>query len=120
MVIGMKTGNETRTAQEQFTFEVCDALNRACEGLDSTCEGVNRDFAREVKLDASMYGMSRCQLGKALADFERNEADIATGPSLRLPPLNVIDVLLSAYETVLGADEACRIRKCIENEDKEA
>ena len=59
-----------------------------------------------MKLAASKHGMSRVQVEKLLADFGRNSADIATGPGLRLPSLSVIDVLLSAYETVLGQDKA--------------
>ena len=49
-----------------------------------------------------------------LADFGGNEGNISTGPGRRLPGMSVIDVLLSAYETVLGEDEADRIYKCIE------
>ena len=92
----VKTQKEPRTAQDQFISEVGEAVDRACEEMDSTCEGVNRDFAREVKLTASKYGVSIKEVGKVLADFGRNEADIATGPGLRLPSLDVVDVLLSA------------------------
>jgi hypothetical protein len=119
-VIQVETHNETNTAQALFISEVGEALDRACVELESTCEGVNRDFAQEVEEAARKYGMGREQVGKVLTDFGRNSADIATGPGLRLPSLNVIDVLLSAYETVLGEEEAHRIRACIENEDKEA
>jgi len=116
----VKTQKEPSSAQGKFIFDVGDAFNRACEELESTCEGVNRDFAQEVKEAACKYGMDREQVGKVLTDFGRNSADIATGPGLRLPSLNVIDVRLSAYETILDEEEAHRIRKFIKNDSEEA
>ena len=111
----METQKEALTTQEQFASDVGDALERAFEELDSTFEGVNRDFAREVKIAASKHAMSGEQIEKVLGDFGGNEGNISTGPGRRLPgPMNIIDVLLSAYETVLGEDEAKRIYKCIE------
>lgn len=113
----MEKQKETIMAQDQFASEVGDALDCACEKVESACRGVNRDFAREAKLAAGKHGMSREQIGKVLADFGRNTADISTGPGQCLPrSITVIDVLLSTYETVLGEDEANQIYKCIEKE----
>jgi hypothetical protein len=117
-MIQVETQKETNTAQALFISEVGAALDRACEEIDSTCEGVNRDFAQEVILAASKYGMNIEEVGKVLADFGRNEADIATGPGLRLPSLDVIDVLRSAYETLLGEDKTNQIYKCIKDAEK--
>jgi hypothetical protein len=115
------TQKEELTAQQQFGFEVAEAITHACEELDSTCEGVNRDFAEEVTLAASGYAMNREQVEKVLADFGGNEAGISIGPGRRLPgPITVIDVLRSAYEIVLGEDEANRIyKRQIEIENRE-
>jgi hypothetical protein len=111
----MDTQKEALTAQQQFTLDVGEALALALEELEPTCEGVNSDFAREVKLAASKHGMSRVQVEKLFADFGGNEADISIGRGWSLSgSMNVIDVLRSAYETVLGEDKANRICKCIE------
>jgi hypothetical protein len=111
-VIKVETQNDTITAQEQFAFEVGEALDRACEELESTCEGVNRDFAKEVNLAANKHAMSRQQVAEVLADFGGNEADISIGRGWSLPgSMNVIDVLRSAYETVLGEDKAIQTRR---------
>jgi hypothetical protein len=120
-VIKVETQKDTITAQEQFAFEVGEALGHACEELESTCESVNRAFAKEVNLAASKHAMSREQVEKVLADFGGNEADISIGRGWSLAgSMNVIDVLRSAFETVLGEDKATRIYKCNENAEKEA
>jgi hypothetical protein len=84
-VIKVETQKDTITAQEQFAFEVGEALSPACEELESACEGVNRDFAQEVDLAASKLAMSRQQVEKVLADFGGNEADISIGRGWSLP-----------------------------------
>jgi hypothetical protein len=113
-VIQMETQKEALTAQEQCSSEVGDALERAFEELDSAFESVNLDFAETVKLAASKHAMSGEQIEKALADFGGNEGDISIGPCRRLPGMSVIDVLRTAYDDVLGEDEADRIYKCID------
>ena len=106
-MIKAETQKDSITPGQQFAFEVGEALGRACEELESTCEGVNPDFAKEVNIAASNHAMSRQQVAKVVADFGGNEADISLGRGWSLPgSMNVIDVLRSAYETVLGEDKA--------------
>ena len=112
----MEPKDETRTALEEFTCQVGDALNRTSEDLDSACWHANMEFALEVKRAASKHAMNSEQIDKVLADFAGNEADIATGPGRRLPKLTIIDVLLSAYESVIGEEKANRIYECVHKE----
>jgi hypothetical protein len=103
---------ETLTAQEQFASEVGEAIIRVLERVEFECETANLDFARDVKLAAAKHAMDPQQIKEVLTCFGSNTVGISIGPDRWLPgSLNVMEALFSAYESLLGENEAEELHK---------
>jgi hypothetical protein len=103
-----------KTHEEQFSFEVRDALGKAFEKLESEITAMNLDFADDVRLSAREHGMSREQIDRVLVGFAVNDTDISAylaneDTNILLGLKNVVDAFRAAYDLLLGEGSADRI-----------
>jgi hypothetical protein len=116
---GMEMRKETHTDEQQFTSEVGTAIDHVLEDVEFACETANLDFARAVGVAAMKQAMRPEQVKGVLTNFGEHTADISIGPGRQLPgSLSVVEMLFSAYDSLLGAHEANTIHKRITETDQ--